>query len=231
MSGHESELLGAYVLGVLDGEEWANVQAHLAGCAACRREVDDLREMEAALGEIPPEALLDGPPPDGDRVLHETLSSVRGVRRRRVRRLTVAAVLVAAVAVAGGILAGRLSVPGPTAGSGSPAVAGPAATASPPVAGTHSGTATDPQTAVTMAVRVQPAYGWVRVRATLTGVPAGEQCRLFVVSADGARQQAASWLSAAGPITVDGAAIMAPPDVTTVQAETYAGQILVAVPV
>ena len=52
ISEHETELLGAYVLGVLDGDEWASVQEHLDGCAHCRREVDDLRELEATLGEI-----------------------------------------------------------------------------------------------------------------------------------------------------------------------------------
>jgi RNA polymerase sigma-70 factor (ECF subfamily) len=81
-----------------------------------------------------------------------------------------------------------------------------------------------------MAVTVQPAAGWVRVRASIDGVPPGESCRLVAVSADGARQQAASWLSAAGPITVDGAALMPPADVSAIQAETYAGQILVVVP-
>jgi anti-sigma factor RsiW len=227
MSGHESELLGAYVLGVLDGDEWATVQAHLDGCAPCRQEVGDLREMEAALGEIPPEALLDGPPPDGD-LLRGTLSEVRGSRRRRSRLLVGAAVLVALAALAGGILTGRFTAPSPVADPGSSAVADPGPLA---VAGARTGTATDAQTAATMTVSVQPAAGWVRLRATLTGVPAGEDCRLFVVSADGARQQAASWLSAAGPTTVDGAALMAPADVSAVQAETYAGQILVAVPI
>jgi hypothetical protein len=82
-----------------------------------------------------------------------------------------------------------------------------------------------------MTVAVTPAAGWVRVHATLTGVPAGSQCRIYAVSADGARQQAASWLAGSGPMTVDGSALMAPADVTAVQAETYAGQILVAVPV
>jgi RNA polymerase sigma-70 factor (ECF subfamily) len=62
----------------------------------------------------------------------------------------------------------------------------------------RTGAATDAQTGVAMRATVRPAAGWVRVSATVTGVPAGEQCRLFVVA---------------------------------VQAETYAGQILVAVPI
>jgi hypothetical protein len=66
----------------------------------------------------------------------------------------------------------------------------------------------------------------------VTGVPAGEQCRLFVVAADGSREPAGSWLSSpSGSTTLDGSALMAPADVAGVQAETYAGQILVAVPI
>jgi anti-sigma factor RsiW len=219
VSGHENELLGAYVLGVLEGEEWATVRAHLEGCESCRREVDDLREMEAALGEIPPEALLDGPPPDGSGLLRSTLSGVREGRRRRSLVWALAAAVVVVAAVAGGMLAGHFTAP-------SVAAAGPV-----PSVVARSATATDSQTGASMTVALTPATGWVRLHATLSGVPSGEQCRIFVVSADGARQQAASWLAASGPMVVDGSALMAPADVTLVQAETYAGQILVAVPV
>jgi anti-sigma factor RsiW len=239
VSGHENELLGAYVLGILDGEEWATVHSHLDSCAACRREAGDLREMEAALGEIPPEALIDGPPPEGSGLLQLTLAEVRGEHRRRGYLWALAAVAVFVVALAGGISAGRLTSPDPVAAAppassaaqvGSPAgpagsSAVPAGSSAVPVA------ATDPQTGVSMTVALTPATGWVRLHATLSGVPAGSQCRIFVVSADGARQQAASWLAAAESMTVDGSALMAPADVTSVQAETYAGQILVAVPV
>jgi predicted anti-sigma-YlaC factor YlaD len=216
VSGHESELLGAYVLGVLDGEEWATVQSHLDSCEACRREVDDLREMEAALGEIPPEALLDGPPPEDSGLLRLTLADVRESHRPRGYLWVLAGVAVFVLALAGGISAGRFTSPAAVTAAPSPSVA--------PVA------ATDPETGVSMTVAVTPAAGWVRLHAVMSGVPAGEQCRIFVVSADGARQQAASWLAAAGPMAVDGSALMAPADVTSIQAETYAGQILVTVP-
>lgn len=224
MSEHETELLGAYVLGVLDRHEQDSVRAHLDGCAPCRREVEDLREMEAALGELPPEAFLEGPPPDGELLLHKTLAEVRDQSRRRAWRnralLTAAAVLVTLVALAAGTLIGRGS-----ASSETP-VATPTATAA------RTGSATDAQTGVAMSATVRPAVGWVRVSATVTGVPPGEECRLLVVAADGSREPAGSWLSSAsGTTTVDGAALMAPADVAAVQAETYAGQILVAVPI
>ncbi|WP_433375739.1 anti-sigma factor family protein [Actinoplanes sp. CA-142083] len=225
MSEHETDLLGAYVLGVLDRDEQAVVQSHLDGCPVCRREVDDLRGMEAGLGEIPPEAFLEGPPPDGDLLLQRTLHEVRRLGRREVRRtrLLVAAVVIAfaAVALGAGAVIGRIT------SSESPVVA---ATSAAP--GARTGAATNIATGVSMRATVKPAAGWVRVNATVTGVPAGEQCRLFVVAADGAREPAGSWLaSESGSTTLDGAALMPPADVTAVQAETYAGQILVAVPI
>jgi anti-sigma factor RsiW len=223
VSEHETELLGAYVLGVLDRDEQAVVQVHLAGCLPCRREVADLRGMEAALGEIPPEAFLEGPPPDGDLLLQRTLHDVRQIGRRQVWRtralVAAAAVVAVVVALGAGAVIGR-------------GTASPQPVAAPTTAGVRIGSATDRATGVSMSATVRPAVGWVRVSATVTGVPAGEECRLFVVARDGSREPAGSWLaSPSGATTLDGAALMAPALVAGVQAETYAGQILVAVPI
>nr|WP_296067232.1 zf-HC2 domain-containing protein [uncultured Actinoplanes sp.] len=223
-----SRLLGPYVLGVLDADEQAGVRAHLDGCPSCRREVDDLREMETALGEIPPEAFLEGPPPEGDLLLRRTLHQVRDEGRsssRRRRTMWIAAVVVAGLlALAGGTIAGRLTAP----------PASPAATTETPVvvpSGARGAAATDARTGATMAVVVRPAAGWVRVHAEVSGVPAGEQCRLFVIGRDGSREAAGSWLVSDDRGGVDGSALMDPAVVAAVQAETYAGQILVSVPV
>jgi anti-sigma factor RsiW len=220
-----NDLLGAYVLGILDADEQVAVRDHLDGCEPCRRERDGLREMAAALGEIPPEALLDGPAPDGARLLDRLRAEDRAGRRRRSYRIAAAGSVVTVAALAGAIVAGRVTAPGPRPAA--PPVAGPAVASSPP-AGTRTGTATGPGTRMT--VLLQPAAGWVRVRVTVDGVPAGEMCRLVAVAADGGRQQAASWLAGSGPVTVDGSALMAPARVSAVQAETYAGRILVVVP-
>ncbi len=224
MTGHDTELLGAYVLGVLDGEEWESVQRHLDGCPHCRQEVGDLREMEAALGEIPPEAFLEGPPADGDLLLQRTLEQIRDERRakerRRFTRRAAAAAVLAALALGGGALIGRLT--GPDALTAQPA---PAVSTAP---GSRTGAATDPRTGATMSVTVQPAAGWVRLRATVGGVAAGEQCRLYAVARDGSRWQAGSWVAEAGGTTLDGAALIPPDQVESVQAETYAGLVLVS---
>lgn len=230
MSEHQTELLGAYVLGVLDAGEEIGVQRHLDSCATCRREVGELREMEAALGELPPEAFIDGPPDGADLLLQRTLRDMqeeigRDDRRRRAV-LVAAAVVAAAVILAGGTLLGRGTAPtGP--------VARPAPSAT-EVPGTRhlSGSGA---TGSTMAVALQPAAGWVRVTATVFGIPAGQQCELIVTARDGTERVAGSWLvseaAAAGAGTaLNGAALVAPDQVASVTVRNLAGQTFVSVP-
>jgi anti-sigma factor RsiW len=226
MSEHQTELLGAYVLGVLDGDEWTTVRNHLGDCPICRREVDDLRVLEDALGEIPAEAFLEGPVPDGEVLLERTLKHVRKEGNRRARRRrglwALAAALIGVVALGAGAVLGRDTAPASSTAAAAPA------------AGSRTGTATDAGTGVTMTVALQPAAGWVRVHATVSGAPAGEQCRLYVVARDGSRREAGSWLvpaDAPNGTSLDGAALVAPADVTAVQAETFGAQPLVTVPV
>jgi hypothetical protein len=234
MSEHETELLGAYVLGVLETDDQAKLQEHLAGCEHCRQEVDDLREMEAALGEIPPEAFIDGPPEDGDLLLQRTLREVRGERARgdwqRRAVWAAAAVVVGAAVLGGGALIGRSTGPSTVA---APA---PSVSAAPTLApNTRTASATDPATGAAMTVALQPAAGWVRVHVAVSGVAAGQQCRLIVVAKDGSRREAGSWVvspaAATAGTTLDSAALVAPADVAEVQVETFAGQPLVSVPI
>jgi anti-sigma-K factor RskA len=55
-----SELLGAYALDAVDGDEFTDLEEHLATCPRCQAELDGLREATGALGnsaEAPPEGL------------------------------------------------------------------------------------------------------------------------------------------------------------------------------
>ena len=228
MSGHETEQLGAYALGVLDDDAWAAVHSHVESCPRCRREADDLRGIEAMLGEVPPEAFLEGPPAGGELLLQRTLREVRDERRGHDRRrrtiMVAAAVPVVAGAIAGGTLLGRTTAPD------RPLAALPTA-AAPSAPAPRLAAATNVATGASLAVEVRPAAGWVRVRATVGGVAPGEECRLYVLSRAGGRQLAGSWLvseaGAATGTTVEGSAIVAPDDVSAVQVETYAGNVLV----
>jgi anti-sigma-K factor RskA len=120
-----SELLGAYALDAVDGDELDALEVHLATCPRCRSELDGLREVAGAIGnsvEPLPEGLWssiasrlperpgDEEPPPMPQLSPESRSPFRPPpdRRQRLRRTTVAtigalAVAAAAVAVVLGI--------------------------------------------------------------------------------------------------------------------------------
>ncbi|MEV6950413.1 zf-HC2 domain-containing protein [Streptomyces sp. NPDC051183] len=236
---HEEELLGPYVLGVLDDADVHRVEEHVAGCVQCREEVTALREMEAALGEVPAEAFLDGPPQGGDLLLQRTLRQVRGEvagerRRRRGVAVLAAAASLAAVFWAGAQVGGGDGGPVALPPQPSPTVS---AQPSPPPAGTRVASATDPGTRARMTVQVTPAAKWVRVHAAVTGVPPGERCRLVVVSKDGTRTIAGGWVvggqenGESKGAALDGTAAVDPANVQAVLVENEAGRQFVSVPV
>jgi RNA polymerase sigma-70 factor (ECF subfamily) len=215
--GFDPAELSAHVLGLSTPAEAATVEAHLTGCAHCRDEWEDLRAMTRTLDDLPPEALYDGPP-DTDLVLHRALRRIRserGSQRRRagLRRTAVAAVA-ALVLLAGGAIGGRITAPdAPPAGT---VVA----------AGSRSAAVT--QGAVDASVTVVPVANWIRLEATVKGVPQGERCRLIVVAADGRREIAGGWI--VGPVgesrgvTLDGSAAVAADDVRAVLVQNEAGR-------
>ncbi|MFD6876276.1 MULTISPECIES: anti-sigma factor family protein [unclassified Streptomyces] len=236
---HEEELLGPYVLGVLDEDDVRRVEEHLGTCSGCREEVTALRELESVLGEVPEEAFLDGPPQGGDLLLQRTLRQVRGERaaasRRRIAFVSVAAAAsMAAVFWAGTRLGGDagpgVALPPPP----SPTVS---AAPSPPVAGTRVASATDRGTGARMTVQVTPAPKWVRVHVAVTGLPPGERCRLVVVARDGTRTTAGGWVVGTAEhgegkgAALDGTAAVDPAQVKEVLVENEAGRTFVSVPV
>jgi hypothetical protein len=234
---HETALLGAYVLDVLDEQEATRVKKHLASCKPCQLEVDDLRGVLTALGEVPPEALIDGPPDDGDLLLQRTLRQARSERGqhewRRRATLIGAAAAVGAVVLGGGTLIGRSTAPRPGAQPAPVTPAAPTPTATPPAP--RFGSATDPVTGARLTVAIRPAAGWVRVNVTASGIKAGQRCRLLVIGRDGSRTEAGSWLvseaAAASGTSLEGFALVAPADVAAVTVENFAGTKLVSAPV
>ncbi len=115
-----SELLGAYALDAVDGDEYVELEAHLDSCPRCRAELDSLREVAAGMGNsvepLPeglwsqiasklPERRGDDEPPPMPRLARQGASPFRspgeGARRRRPSAVgVVSAVAAAAAAVA-----------------------------------------------------------------------------------------------------------------------------------
>jgi anti-sigma factor RsiW len=111
-----SELLGAYALDAVDGEEHTRLEEHLEQCPRCRAELDGLREVAAALGnsvEPLPEGLWSNiasrlpERPDAEAPPMPRLTSVEGSRpsgganpRLRGAVTTIGAIAVAAAAIA-----------------------------------------------------------------------------------------------------------------------------------
>lgn len=221
--------IGGYLLGALDEESTRRAEEHLAGCAQCRAEVESLRTWAGALGGVPDVMLLDGPPEDGDLLLQRTLRQIRGeAADERRRRHAVTGV--AAAVVASAVLGGVFLVPrgdGTTDATAPPPT--PSVTADRTVRSTN---ATDPRTGARLAVAVQPAPGWVRVNATVSGIPQGQRCRLLVVGKDGSTVLAGSWLvserGAAEGVTLDGSALIDEAQIDSVRVETTDGTVYVS---
>ncbi|MCJ1676688.1 zf-HC2 domain-containing protein [Streptomyces sp. APSN-46.1] len=233
---HEEELLGPYVLGVLDQEEARWIEEHMTGCVRCREEVAALREMEAVLGEVPEEAFLDGPPQGGDLLLQRVLRQVRGEKAAERRRGAGLAALAAAAALAAVFWAGTQLGADDGANLARPPLPSPTVSSAPaPVPGTRVASATDQRTGARATVQLTPAAKWVRVHAAVTGVPQGERCRLVVVAKDGTRTTAGGWVvggqqnGEAKGAALDGSAAVDPADVKEVLVENEAGKAFVSV--
>jgi anti-sigma factor RsiW len=226
MSEHDRTQLGAYALGALEPAEVAELEEHLATCAECRAELAELTELKDLLGEVPPEAFLDGPPDGGDLLLQRTLREARSeqeqppvlepaqvpVKRRSRWLLVAAAVVVVAGALGGGVAIGRSTVPPEDQ----------------PVAGAKQVTTEDTSTGATMAATVEPRPGWSWVRVQVTGLKAGDQCEMVVTSKDGYSWVAGSWLvseKAAKNGSTFGGGVLVPLDqVRSVEIRTVQGK-------
>ncbi|MFC0628437.1 anti-sigma factor family protein [Kribbella deserti] len=220
MSTHELDrtLLGAYVLAALEPDETRLVEAHLATCAECRAEADDLAELKEFLGEAPPEAFLDGPPEGGDLLLQRALREVRPPARRRNWLAAAAVVVIAGAALGGGVLIGRETAPQ----AAYPTTA--------PVPGTK--VVNGAGSGATMVASVQPRSGWVYVEVDLKGMQAGTACELRVTDAAGRSFVAGGWVisprAAAEGGKFGGGALVPIDQVRSVQIVTSDGKTVVS---
>jgi anti-sigma factor RsiW len=183
--------LGLYLLGSLPQQERESVERHLASCADCRTESDQLGEVVAALALLSEEEGREvveefGVPPKP--VITRTIPAPK--RTRRSRALLSIAGLVVVVLISVGVIIG-LSVSG-------------GGTTTTPVTITLAATAADTSSGATVSVVATGHDGRVTVRATVTGLHAGTKYQLYAVTSDGALHVVTSWVGVDAPQDVSG---------------------------
>lgn len=207
--------LGPYVVRALDPAERTQVEDHLAGCARCREEVARLAVLPGLLGRLSQaEAITAGGSRRPSILLESTLTELTLRRRRRRRRARLAAVAAAvAIAAGGGGIAMALHLTPPA----SPAAAG------------ERWSGVDPTTGV-LATALVGAQPWgSAIHLVLSGVPAGEHCRLVAVARDGTRENAGGWrASYTGQAAIDATTAIAADQLAALQVVSASGSALVS---
>jgi anti-sigma factor RsiW len=161
--------LGAYVLGALDPAGRRAADEHLARCADCRAELAEFAGLTAQLDRIGPEDIRLEPVTPSPGLYDRVEAAARLQRRRPVLlAASAAAVLIVAGGATWAAVRGADEVRSATAGSMSMSVAAD---------GRNDGTALD---------------------VTVSGLPAGENCRLVVVDEQGGRHAAGEWTAYGG---------------------------------
>jgi anti-sigma factor RsiW len=182
------QALGVYVVGAIAPAERAEVDAHLAGCTECRDELASLAGLPALLARVPvadaerfaqvghsiPAAV--DPPPE---LLTALIGRVAARRRARRHRAFIAAAAAAIVAIGGTV-----------------GVSQAVSSHAPPVRDVA--TATNRQTQVQAVVAYSRTSHGITMQVQVKGIPAGTQCKFWVVGTDGRRWIAGQWTVGVG---------------------------------
>jgi anti-sigma factor RsiW len=203
--------LGVYVLGALDAEEAAEVEAHLDGCPECAAELAELSGLPPMLARVSEEDIKHAATPP--RAMLDRLATVSARRTRwsRIMLGLAASVMVAALGGAawlvnarGGVATSDRAQVASAAGASQPARASALTSENQPKAlDPSSGSKADAQAGqvnrggekggVRLSVQLSVETGGTKVVSWVRGVPAGTVCRLWAVGKDGTRSPAGSW--------------------------------------
>jgi anti-sigma factor RsiW len=202
--------LGAHVLGALTPAERMRVDTHVARCADCAAELAELAELPALLGRLSAEEAAQGLdeelPPN---LLPRLLVRVSAERRNRRRRALVAVAAALAVAVAGtGFAATQL------VGQHRPDQA---------VATSAAG--------VTTSANLRSHHDGAAIELRISGVPAGQWCRLIAVDDAGRQQVLSDWqANYEGAASVSATSSTPPKHIRTLRVVTPDGRPLAELP-
>ena len=166
--------LGAYALGLLNDQDTADFEAHLATCPACAAELATLTPVADLLkGLDPVEEPADAAVPESPVDLLRRRAQVS--RRRRRWQATVGAAACVA-ALGGGLAVGVATASGPA-----PAVAG------------QLHTAKDASTGASGTVGLVGKAWGTQVTLDLAGVRGPAECQLIAVAKDGQQKVVTGW--------------------------------------
>jgi anti-sigma factor RsiW len=192
--------LGAYLLGALDADEQAAVEAHLRDCEHCQHELADLTALPPLLERLTLEDFAVEPPEVPadlfDRVAvraraEHADAQAAASARHRYRRLTAVA---AAVVLIGGVTAGSVAL----AHQGAAHHASPTTT----VQSSHG--------SITMRVTLAAQTSGTSLRVAVAGLPENEHCQLIAIGKDGSRDVAGRWSATySGQAQVTGSTVIA----------------------
>jgi predicted anti-sigma-YlaC factor YlaD len=167
--------LGAYALGLLEDQDKASFERHLATCAACRAELASLAPIAGLLTGLDPVVEPGDTEPPVD-LLHRRAVASRRTRRRLLLASAAACVALIGAGIGIGVAAHSGSGPGTLSLTGQQ----------------HS--ATNPANGVTATVGlVSKAWG-TQVTLDLADIRGPQECQLVAVSKTGARKVVTGWL-------------------------------------
>ncbi|GAA4230533.1 hypothetical protein GCM10023075_40480 [Streptosporangium album] len=246
------------MLGALEPEECVLVEAHLAECAGCQAEFDELTGVAAFLGRVseadvaqvasPPQAVLD------------RLLSAKVKRRRMTRALLSLAASVLLVGLGGTWWVTQSAPPARDAAVSAPRSAAtgsdeplltkeraaptpaprssrsPAQDANPQLMleqGDGERTVQGGNDGVHATVTVAPGAEATKIKVMLSGVAQGTRCRLDVVAVGGGRETAGNWIVDRAAYVSSGAfagtTTIPPASISRFEIVTSGGRLLVSV--
>jgi Putative zinc-finger len=239
-ASHED--VASYALGVLDDDDAARFEEHLAGCDACARELEAFLPVVDLLPEVPIASadVRPRPVPGADALrVHRSRRSARRTAREGLRRPAVAAAVAASVAAVAAAAA-TVGVYGafgsdeivPTVASSAPVSAKAPwdGLRGPDLDSGHRVAATDPVTGVHADAVLDSALWGTRISFALSRLAGPQRCRLVVVQRSGATEVVSSWLvpvqgygeAASRPLVLQAATAVDASDITALRVESVA---------